>query len=358
MFKKLRHIIGWIAKTFGAVVALGLVFAYLSRYVSPSFLWFFAFFGLLFPVLFVLNMLLAAFWFSFKRKAGWIHIAVLIPGFFLLPAYVQLHTAKKEPETIENTLKIVSYNVHVFGIEYKTKTLKTFSNIAKFIGKESPDVVCLQEIAVFDTSLLQRTFQQYPHIYFYTRPHYNNSHYGIAVMSRYPIVNRGKLLFPGSANLCIYTDITIGNDTLRVYNNHLQSTKLNLAMSLSRFRQEDRRNEELREVSQRLRDAFVKRAAQVEIVTAHIAHSPYHVLVCGDFNDLPMSYTYRKMKGKLNDAFIAAGSGVPTTFHALIPAFRIDYIFNDDFLTAKHFYIPHVDYSDHYPVIAQLQLKN
>ncbi len=355
MWKKLQHIAGWIAKSLGVIVAIGLLFAYLSRYVSPAGTWFFAFFGLFFPILFVLNTCLFIFWLVLKRKTFWIHAAVLIPGLFLLPAYVQFRSEKKETT---GTLKVLTYNVHVFGIDYKTKSLKTFSNIARFIGKESPDVVCLQEIAVFDTSILQRTFRQYPHIYFYSRPHYNNSKYGIAVLSRYPIVNRGRILFTNSANLCIYTDVAVGDDTVRVYNNHLQSTKLNLAVSLSRFKQEDRRNEEIREVSQRLRDAFVKRAAQVDTVAAHITRSIYPVLVCGDFNDLPMSYTYRKMKGNLSDTFIAAGSGIPSSYRTFMPAFRIDYIFNDKFFKAQRFYIPTVSYSDHYPVITELQLKN
>jgi endonuclease/exonuclease/phosphatase family metal-dependent hydrolase len=353
----IRHIIGWLLKTGSLLAAAGLVFSYFARYVNPSGTWFFAFFGLLFPQWVALNILLAIVWWAGKKKTGWVHLVVVIPAVFFLPAYVQWQ-GHRENVSVDFTrsLKIMTYNVHLFGINSRTKTLHTLPDITAFIEKEAPDIVCLQEAAVFDTATIKQLFPAYPYIHFRSRRLFGSAWFATITLSRHPVVNKAAIIFPNSGNVCIYTDIAVDGQIIRVYNNHLESTRLNLAMSFSRLKEDKSRNEEIKVVTTRLRDAFQKRAAQVDTVAAHIAASPYPALVCGDFNDLPMSYTYRKMKGNLHDAFVDAGTGVPSSFRSALPAFRIDYIFNDNHFTATQFYIPKVRYSDHYPAIAALQL--
>jgi endonuclease/exonuclease/phosphatase family metal-dependent hydrolase len=368
----LRHLPGWILKTLSAAVAAGLAFACLARYISPAATWLFAFFGLIFPQLLLANVALFVFWLLVKRRTLWIHAAVIIPSLFFVPAYVQIRMEKEEGRrendgkrttatahtphsTLHSPLKIITYNVHLFGINYKNKTLRTLPDIAQFIRKEAPAVVCLQEIAAFDTLAVRKAFGDYPYCHFYLRPQRNRTLYATAILSRYPIVGKGTITLQSAGDVCIYADIPVAGDTVRVYNNHLQSTRLDLAMSFSRLKQDEKRHEEIKEVSVRLRDAFVKRAGQVELVAAHVAAAPYRVVVCGDFNDLPMSYTYRTMKGNLRDAFIEAGAGIPSTFRSRLPAFRIDYIFCDRAFKVTHFYIPKMDCSDHYPVVAIIE---
>lgn len=331
--------------------AAGLVMSYLARYVNPAGTWFFAFFGLLFPQLVALNFLLAVLWLIVKRKVLWLHLAVILPSFFFFPAYVQWHGGGNKPLQ-RGEIKIITYNVHLFGVNTAAQTLETLPGVAEFIGKEAPDIVCLQEAAVFDTAGIRRLFPDYPHIHYRSRRLFGKAWFTTITLSRHPVLKKDVIVFPNSGNICIYTDISIGGQIVRVYNNHLESTRLDLAMSFSRLKEDNIRNEEIKRVTVRLRDAFKKRAAQVDTVAAHIAASPYPALVCGDFNDLPMSYTYRKMKGRRHDAFMDAGAGIPSTFRSMLPAFRIDYIFNDDYFEAKQFYIPKIRYSDHYPVVA------
>ena len=350
----------WIAKSFGLLFAIGLLFAYLSCYVSPATTWFFAFFGLIFPILFFINILLFVFWLILKQKFFLVHLAVLALSVFFVPAYVQLSIFTKQETAVTpaNELKVMSYNVHVFGVNYQTKTFKTLSNIAEFVKKENPDILCLQEIVVFDTDLLKKSFPDYPYIHYHLWSRRGGSKYGAALLSRHPFEDKGVILFSNtSGNVCLYADIKKEENIVRVYNNHLESTGLNLRLSFSRMAKDERRNEEIKEVSTRLRDAFIKRANQVDTVAAHAAKSPYPVLICGDFNDLPMSYTYRKMKGNRSDSFIAAGSGIPSSFRSFIPAFRIDYIFSDEFFKATNYYIPKVEYSDHYPVVTVFSMN-
>ncbi|MDR1405610.1 MAG: endonuclease/exonuclease/phosphatase family protein [Prevotellaceae bacterium] len=357
--KAVRHILGGALTAVGLLAAAGLALSYLSRCVSPAGVWLFAFFGLLFPQLVAANLLLAGFWLAARRKIFRIHVAVLLPAFFFLPAYIQWRSGGDEAAAPlrQDEIKIITYNVHLFGIDTRTRTLQTLPDIAAFIEAEAPDVVCLQEAAVFDTAQLKRLFPRYPHIHFRTRRLFGGAWFATVTLSRHPMQRKDVIVFPNSGNVCIYTDISINGQTVRVYNNHLESTRLNLAMSFSRLKEDGSRNDEIKLVSTRLRDAFRKRAAQVDTVAAHIAASPHPVLVCGDFNDLPMSYTYRKMKGNRRDAFIDAGSGIPSSFRSVLPAFRIDYIFSDSHFSATRFYIPKIQCSDHYPAVAILNFE-
>jgi len=120
---------------------------------------------------------------------------------------------------------------------------------------------------------------------------------------------------------------------------------------------DDERLEEIKDISFRLRDAFIKRASQAKIISKHIQNSPYPVIVCGDFNDVPVSYTYRKMKKSLNDSYIEAGKGIGTTYKGKFPAFRIDFIFHSKDLNCLKFNIHDVYLSDHFPVTGEFVLK-
>lgn len=351
--KKTGHIIRWALQLASIVVAVALLCAYLSRWISPAATWYFAFFGLLFLPLLALNGCIMACWLLAKRRIFWLHLLIVLPALFFLPAYIQLRSAGDSATPLQaGELKVLSYNVHMFRLNTRTRVVETLPVIAAFVREEAPAIVCLQEVAVYDTNSVKRAFGDYPYVHFQSRKIFGDALFSTVTLSRYPIVNKDVILFPHSSNVCIFTDIAAGGQIVRVYNNHLESTQLDLALSFARLQQEEQRNEEIKKVSTRLRNAFIKRAKQVDTVAAHIAQSPYPALVCGDFNDLPMSYTYRRMKGDLHDAFIRAGSGVPSTFRCGIPAFRIDYIFCDAALNVSRFYIPPVAHSDHYPVVA------
>ena len=98
------------------------------------------------------------------------------------------------------------------------------------------------------------------------------------------------------------------------------------------------------------------RAKQAEILTNHIASSPYPVIVCGDFNDIPVSYTYRTLSQNLNDAFEKRGFGFGTTYSGNIPALKIDYILTAKRIKIFNCTILKVPYSDHYPMVSELGL--
>ena len=88
-----------------------------------------------------------------------------------------------------------------------------------------------------------------------------------------------------------------------------------------------------------------------------VHESPYPVILCGDFNDTPVSYTYHKLSRKLNDAFIGSGIGMGTTFRGNFPYVRIDYMLYSNDFKAYRYQTGKINWSDHYPVMARFKLK-
>jgi endonuclease/exonuclease/phosphatase family metal-dependent hydrolase len=191
-----------------------------------------------------------------------------------------------------------------------------------------------------------------------------NSRLGFATFSRFPVVNQGSIAFPNTPNAAIFTDIALSNaDTVRVYNVHLQSIRFgdrekDLLQSETFWY--DHKNDHSRvlwSVSGKLRSAFRIRAQQVDTISRHIRQSPYRVVLCGDFNDTPVSYSYHTMRGNLCDGFMEAGRGLMSTFVSIVPSLRIDYILYSDYFRSSVCYCPNISLSDHYPLVCRLAVR-
>ena len=110
-------------------------------------------------------------------------------------------------------------------------------------------------------------------------------------------------------------------------------------------------------LSRKLGAAYKARAVQADTIASIRNRSPYKVIICGDFNDVPVSYAYTKIKGNLKDAFSETGFGLGWTLNLSIYKFRIDYVLYDATFTTNYFNISKVKYSDHYPVYCQLNIN-
>jgi endonuclease/exonuclease/phosphatase family metal-dependent hydrolase len=345
-----------------------ILLSYLSVFVSPERIWILAFFGLAYPFLLIINFAFIVFWIYKKRKTFLIPLIAIIIGWNYLATYVQI-PLKKQTENSEinaDKFNILSYNVRLFDLYNWNEGENTTDEIFNFININEFDFVCFQEFFTRNKgdltkrTILKKLNKEYAsHIYYtYEGDNYN---YGIATYSKYPIINRGVINFSNSSNSSIFTDVIINKDTIRIFNNHLQSIRFNKDnysfITNSKDLKDDEKLEELKDISYRLRDAFIKRASQARILSRHIADSPYPVIVCGDFNDVPVSYTYKKMKGNLNDSYIEAGSGIGNTYKGKFPSFRIDFIFHSDEIRCVNFDIPEVHLSDHFPVTSEFVLE-
>jgi endonuclease/exonuclease/phosphatase family metal-dependent hydrolase len=236
-----------------------------------------------------------------------------------------------------------------------------------FIKTQKADIICLQEFfAIVDPvqkeALMKTALGGKYYSHMKVLGNGKNRFYGIATFSRFPIIKRGEIIHPGSSSLSIYTDILIRNDTFRIYNNHLQSFRLKTmerSFLLEMASPDDKETiDEVKTLSVSLRKGFVRRAIQAQSVKDHMKKSPYPVIVAGDFNDTPVSYTYRKIRKGLHDSFVNSGYGAGFTYKGNYPPNRIDYILYEDPLINSYFEIIRVKYSDHYPVVAYFKNRN
>lgn len=178
---------------------------------------------------------------------------------------------------------------------------------------------------------------------------------GLAIFSRYPIVNEGMVFNNQTNNGSIFVDVKIDNDTIRIYNTHLESMNIP-AKELAEL---EGIKKNYRETIRKLKNGIVMRARQVELLMEHIANSPHPVILAGDFNDVPYSYTYFTVRSTLQNAFEAAGRGFGFTYNKVLFFLRIDHIFTDnDFVVHQFRTHREVDYSDHYPISAKISWKS
>jgi len=343
--------------------AVGLLLTYLSVYVNPEKFWLLALVGLSYPFLLIINLLFLIYWIIRWKREFLIPLIAIIIGASHLLNFIQLPFGKKA-ENINPDIKILSYNINLFSLYSWSNKASTFSRIAEFIKENNVDLVCFQEFYLVDGKLNEKM----------TRNQLNmNSHieliikssstgYGIATFSKFPIVNKGAIKFENTSNACIYTDIKVGIDTIRIYNCHLQSLRLkerNISFLLNQSHKKDEDNTvtEIKDISFKFRDALKKRAQQVNMIMEGLKKCPYPVIICGDFNDSPISYTYHELSRNMLDSFQEAGKGFANTYVRFFP-YRIDYILYSDKFKAINFSCPRVDYSDHYPVISSFTLNN
>jgi endonuclease/exonuclease/phosphatase family metal-dependent hydrolase len=359
----LRKLLYKILLVVNLFFAFTLLFSYLAVHINPEDFALPAFFGLSYPYLILINIILVITWAMLLRFEALISVIVIAIGFNHFLNYIQLF---KPSGNKDGTFKVMSYNVHLFNYYTSKNSSGNEKKFLEFFKSQKPDILCLQEIYVTgQPALLEAAVKEalggnyYSHIKILSSS--KNRYYGIATFSRYPIIKKGEIIHPASSSLTIYTDVVIQKDTFRIYNNHLQSFRLK-QMERSLIEEIIAENNEtlgeVKSLSISLKKGFVRRALQSQVLKDHINQSKYPVIVLGDFNDTPVSYSYRKIRKGLNDSFVNSGYGAGFTYKGNYPANRIDYILYDNALINSVFEIKKIRYSDHYPIVAYFRKKN
>lgn len=264
-------------------------------------------------------------------------------------------------------LKVISFNVRDFNLYNWTNNLNTEQEIIDFLKAQKADIICLQEYFTRESGKISRrdllrelSGTPYTHVYYLSGKNKMYKH-GIAIFSALPIINKGVLLFENSRNVGIYADILLNTDTIRIYNNHLQSIsfiKRNYDfIDTAKFEYSEKQIDEIKDISGKLRDGFIKRSGQVEILTSHMKTCHFPKILCGDFNDTPVSYTYQQISRYMKDAFIESGRGFGQTYRGAFPSFRIDFVLFSKEFECNGFSTLDRKLSDHFPLIAKLKLK-
>jgi endonuclease/exonuclease/phosphatase family metal-dependent hydrolase len=347
---------------YGLVV--GLLLSVWAKYISPALFWLPAFFGLSFPYLFLLNIIFLIYWFAQLKPTFTFGLVGLLISLPTASRFFQVSIGTPQVEAKE--LKLTSYNCMLFDLYNWSKNKQSRAGILENLSQTDPDVLCLQEfytseeIGDFNNidTIKKMLGTPYHHTAFTTTLR-TYDHWGIATFSRYPIINEGKILFnTKSNNICIFSDIVVKNDTIRVYNIHLQS--ISFSWKDHKFYEKVLKSEgtdhqvaNSKNILRRIKLAFVKRTQQVEMITTHMKTCRYKIILCGDFNDTAASYCYERLSDGLNDAFSARGNGFGRTYAGKWPQFRIDYILYDKALECTGYEKSAETFTDHYPITAR-----
>jgi endonuclease/exonuclease/phosphatase family metal-dependent hydrolase len=360
----MRKLLNKILLAVNAFFALTLLVSYLAVHINPDVFALPAFFGLAYPYLLLINIIFVILWTMLLKFEALISVFVIAIGFNHFSNYIQLTKPAGEKT---GSFKVLSYNVRLFNY-FETRNGSTSEKkVLAFLKSQQPDILCLQEFFVLGSpSEAEATVKSalggayYSHLKILGSG--KSRYYGIATFSRYPIINKGEIIHPGSSSLSIYTDVLIGKDTFRIYNNHLQSFRLKRMERsfVEEMTASDNKETlgEVKSISSSLKKGFIRRALQAQVVKNHINKSPFPVIVAGDFNDTPVSYAYRTLRKGLNDSFVNSGYGAGFTYKGNYPPNRIDYILYDNTLINSFFDIIKVKYSDHYPIIAYFHKKS
>lgn len=324
------------------VVAILLLLSFILPFLPPKTFSLLAVVNLGVSFLIILNVLFFLYWvFQLKRKFM-LSLVVLLIGYFSFGSLYKFSASKK----IENpqNIKVMNYNVRLFNLYEWIPKKGIETEIIDFIKSESPDVLSIQEYHPhknIDLSFFKYKFEKLSG---------KKTKYGQAIFSNFPIVNSGSIEFPDTANNAIFADVVKGEDTIRFYNIHLESMRIDTKV-------ENLKKEDSERLFKRIGTTFKMQQFQTELFLMHKKQCKYKMVICGDFNNTAFSYVYRQIKGDLNDTFKEAGNGFGRTYDFKFFPVRIDFIFADEAFNINGFKAYNDHYSDHYPIMTTLSLE-
>ena len=344
--------------------------------------------GLVAPFIYALLFVLTLYW---MLRWHWMAIpmAVLsVVGMFSMTLFFRPELKRYyEKQYPRNAIRVLTYNTRSFINDDGERCL---DSVGAMIRAVNPDVICFQEMGfsgLVDSMLQPMKYKALP-------KSLSRANLSPMIYSRHPIVRAERI---DTMRNFAWADIVIRKDTIRVFNTHLHTTAIRRDeeryIENHQYLEEDGDMAKLRSIVGRLSENNKQRAVQVDTISQIIALSPYPVIVCGDFNDIPKSYTYRSMSRDLHDAFREVGRGYSSTYRGFFDMLRIDYVLYDDDFTPLGYDVlntwvwadrirrqdtirvrkygydlkvetkdkdrgPYsVNYSDHYPVLVHLEMN-
>ena len=356
----IRNIVMHIFTGASVATALLLVFVGYSDRINPVSHPVLACVGMTLPFFIIVNLLFLVAWIFIKWKRAWIPLLGLLIAYPPIRTYFPLHGSSKVPE---GCIKVLSYNVCGYsGNKDYEKTC--IDSICDYLKRQKAHIVCLQEDVNSSIPTMERMAEIFP---FNDTVHINNSEKypnSVGIHTRYPIIRKERIPYKSEANGSVAFFLKIGKQEVIVINNHLESFHLN---------PNDRQNykdilkgemgsqemkAETRTLIKKVSDAMAIRAPQADAVHRYIeAHKNYPIIVCGDFNDTPISYVRHTIAQDLTDCYVETGTGAGISYNQKGFSFRIDQM-----MCSNHFqpFRCKIDQStkasDHYPIVCWMML--
>ena len=337
-----------------------LLIAYLTPHVAPSTFGSLTIVGIFAPILYIGEVICLLCWIIMGRwKIVGVVALLLVPGLFhISDFYNVVYMRQVEQKPSRGSFTLMSYNVRGFRNDSSSRAVD--NHVAYFESQELADIVCFQEYAL-DIPNVERIDSLFNarQNRLYVKDVVESGEVVLRTYSRFPIVGSGSLSGEGRGT-SLWVDVIVGkNDTLRVFNNHLHS------MNISSEDSSDIEHGKILNDGDRMQsivDRIAKnssiRAEYVDTLRTIVDSSPYRNIICGDFNDTPMSYVYGELKDGYVDAFEQCGSGYGYTFRPMHGTLRIDYILFSQELEAESYLADKSnELSDHLPITARLNIR-
>lgn len=347
-----KFVINSLAKLVLSFLSLALFCSYAPYLLGFSYSWITTIGSLLFFPLFLINLIILIILIFLRSKYLIITLISLIPAFYYSTFYFQIRGSEKEDE---NSLKVMTYNIASLRFGEKENREDKLEKIKNFIATEDPDIICFQEFCYTSSYDIKNELKQF-------FPQYNSSYYlhrygyelrGNVILSKLKIIDSGKFNLKNTANVIHYTDFEIKGTKMRIYNCHFQSYSIRPSTVMSKLK--DSKSLSLERT--KFRGAVAKRVEQVSILLKHRESVDFPAVILGDFNDIPLSDTYKRLSRNTKDSFIEAGQSWGATFNLFFPLFRIDYILLPKEVKVLSHRVLYPKFSDHYPIVSTFNIE-
>lgn len=333
------------------IISLLLIMSAISGYINPANSSFMTTLGLITPILIIVNVIIAFIWLMKWKIWSIIPLIAIITNWNYLSAMFQFKFEDNQPTS--GTIRVCTFNVRTFNNDFTGYSAK---EIANYLRENNVNVFCAQEYSSsgnFNTDSVTAVFSK---ILRYSYVPNVKGRNGLAIFSNYPIIKHGFVPFKKTANCAMWCDIVKGNDTIRIFNAHLQTT------SVSQIMHNADKGKEMEEgitctLEASTTDNSKKRAQQALYLRNIIKRTNKPVILCGDFNDTPASFAYHTFKEFLTDGFKLGGDGYAASYRHFANLFRIDYIFVDCNFSVYDYHTDDREWSDHNPIIADIELR-
>jgi endonuclease/exonuclease/phosphatase family metal-dependent hydrolase len=344
-----------------------LLMANLSPLIAPDVFWPMSIVGLAFPVILIFNLVFVFYWAFLKRKYFFYSLVAVLLSYSLIFDHFQWIRPEKQNLENEDAFKIISFNArNLSNTNYKSGNKVIRDSIMSYLSEYKADLICFQEFQSYPTRgvISEKDFQKNLGLIHYKMfPYFINSNTEFKDLmisfSKYPIINSEAFYDKGKC-YGFFTDLEIKQDTIRLFNIHLESNHFSrddyeIFNENEVILNESKRNQ-IQRLLQKIKRYGKRRSIQSRVIRLEIEKSPYPVIVAGDFNDTPASFSSRHIRGQLTDAFRHKGSGYGNTYNGRLPPMRIDYLLFDPKIHVMYYRELKVNLSDHFPVLAVFKL--
>ena len=320
----------------------------ICQYISPAKSGILSTISLCSPVIYLFDVLVMFYWIvRWRWYLALTMILTVFLGLFYLSRYYKIDVDRQYPSSFNDNhyTKIMTYNVH----EGKK------AEFIDYITTHNPDILCVQEMTIGSNNwnTLTDTYQ--------TTYKPNVGTGGNQILSKYKIIRSGDI---GDLprRTATWADLSVRGDTIRVVSLHLQTTSIKPEdthfIEDHEYLHDDERQSKLQSIVSRLVENNKKRAEQAQLVASFLEETTHKVILCGDFNDTPLSYTYRLLAKGLDDTFSEKAYGFAYTYNTQYKLLRIDNILVSPEIEVFSYEVDNnINLSDHYPVISRVKIK-